>query len=139
MGVGARSLDDGGGPPREALGPSARASLRHTRRVWLWLGSALLALGVPGIVIVAAAAGPKDQPWLLGGILAVVAVLPGAAAVAWARRRLEDHPLIVALEREPERLSRIQYGTMQADDGDYHPVAIVTLSSGATHTFWILP
>ena len=122
-----------------AIAPYARGHVRRERRWWLVLGGLLLALGIFGASLVGVAAGPRDQPLMLISIFVFVAILPGAALFGTAVRWPTKHPLVRALEREPQRLHTVSYTYMKNIEGDYLDVVRVELKTGRSFVFAVPP
>lgn len=122
-----------------AIAPYARGHVRRERRWWLVLGGLLLAIGIFGASLVGVAAGPRDQPLMLISIFVFVAVLPGAALFGTAVRWPTKHPLVRALEREPEHLHTVSYTYMKNIEGDYLDVVRIELKTGRSYVFAVPP
>ena len=91
------------------LAPHARKSVRGERRLWLVLGALSLFLGA-ALVVIPLLATHLREALPLAAVGLVVAVLPGALMTRVGLKRLDAHPLIVALERHPEQIRAISFG-----------------------------
>ncbi|MGZ5971569.1 MAG: hypothetical protein ACXWP4_28055 [Polyangiales bacterium] len=109
------------------------------RRIFAFLGGLLLLLGLAGATIVGLAASPSDQPLALVALFVVVAVLPGGAMLAWALRSLDLHPLVAALEREPQQLRSVRKAYQTTVEGDFATIAQVELVDGRRYDFAVSP
>ena len=118
-----------------AIAPYARAEVKRWRFWWTLLGGLLFSLGVFAALLIGMAASPRDQPLLLAGIFVFVAILPGAGMLAYGLSHPANHPLVRALEGEPQRLKSVAYTYMQNIEGDYVDVARVELKTGASYVF----
>jgi hypothetical protein len=119
------------------LAKHARADLAGGRPFLIAFGALVLALGLVGIVALAASA--AEQPIatiVMIGIIAVVLVLPGALMVRAGLSRVDAHPLVVALERRPENVRSVTYAYQQGPRG-YRKLAVVQLADGSSHSFEI--
>lgn len=121
------------------LAPHARAALRRMRRIIGFLGGLMLLLGLAGATIVGFAAGPSDQPVALVALFVVVAVLPGAAMLTYALKPLDRHPLVAALEREPQQLRSVRKAYQKTVEGDFATIAQVELIDGRRYDFAVSP
>lgn len=116
------------------------AAEHHRSRRWVAaLGVLLVLLGGLGIVIVAAAASPRDQPALLIGMLALTAVLPGVFITRWSLAPFAHTDLGAALHAPRERVRTVEVSHQANVEGDYVDVAIVTLRNGRTFVFPVNP
>jgi len=121
------------------LAPHARASVRATRRTFLVLGALLLTLGlfVVGLLAAVTLSGgtrPEDGVLPIAIVALVVAVLPGGLLTRIGLRRDDAHPLVVALERDPDRLRAVGFGYREGLRG-YTRIANVTLTDGRAYAF----
>ena len=118
--------------------PYARATYR-SRRIAGGLGGLMMLLGIFGVVIVGAAASPRDQPALLIAVFMVVAVLPGALLMRHGLSRFDRGELAIALRAPTGRIHRVEITHQANVEGDYIDVAVVTLTTGRTFVFWVDP
>lgn len=127
-------------PPLETswLLPYARATYR-LRRFGGGLGVLLALLGILGVVIVGAAASPRDQPALLIGVFTVAAVLPGVLLMRYGFARFDRGELAAALRAPSGRVRSVEITHQANVEGDHVDVAVVTLTTGRTFVFWVAP
>ena len=115
--------------------PYARAELSRSRWWWRILGGLLFSIGFAGCALLTlvamtdarAMARDRETIVIVGAVLLVLAVLPGAILLRQGFKKFDTHPLIRALAGEVHRIAEVRYAYQHSVEGDPFLIGMVEL------------